>query len=65
MVFELWFQSDEAGENSGSVGGKLGGNSLSLRLGSAREEESFWVNPRGPLLIVGHWPLDLLPLPNL
>ena len=35
MVFELLFQSDQAGENSGSVGGNLGENSLSLWLGSA------------------------------
>ena len=39
MVFELWFQSDQAEENSGSVGGKLGGNLLFLGLGSATEEE--------------------------
>ena len=41
MVFELWLQSDEAGEKSGSAGGKLGEGSLSLGLGSAKEEGNF------------------------
>ena len=38
MVFEVWFESDEVGGNSGSVGGKKKGNSLySLRLGERKE----------------------------
>ena len=38
MVFEVWFQSDQREGVSGSVAGKLGEISLSLRLGSAREK---------------------------